>query len=202
MRVVVATTNAGKAGEIVEILGEGFELVPRPDDVPDVDETEPTLEGNALLKARALRDATGIAAIADDTGLEVEALGGRPGVHTARYAGPAARHEDNVAKIFRELEGRPRSARFRTVAAAALPDGTEIVCEGSVAGEIALEARGSNGFGYDPVFIPAEGDGRTFGEMTAAEKLAISHRGRAFRALARELSGHARRPTGGRAAGW
>ena len=191
MRVVVATTNPGKAGEIVDILGEGFELVPRPDDVPDVDETEPTLEGNALLKARALRDATGIAAIADDTGLEIAALGGRPGVHTARYAGPEARHEENVAKIFGELEGLQgpeRSARFRTVAAAALPDGREIVCEGSVQGEIAVSPRGSNGFGYDPVFIPREGDGRTFGEMTAAEKLAISHRGRAFRALARELN--------------
>ncbi|MFP5327085.1 MAG: non-canonical purine NTP pyrophosphatase, partial [Acidimicrobiia bacterium] len=103
MRVVVATTNPGKAGEIVEILGEGFELVPRPDHVPDVDETEPTLEGNALLKARALRDATGIAAIADDTGLEIDALDGRPGVRTARYAGPNARHEDNVSKIFAEL---------------------------------------------------------------------------------------------------
>ena len=188
MRVVVATTNAGKAGEIVQILGEGFELVPRPDDVPDVEETEPTLEGNALLKARALRDATGIAAIADDTGLEIAALDGRPGVHTARYAGPQARHEDNVAKIFGELEGKSRTARFRTVAAAALPDGAEIVCAGEVAGEIATEPRGDNGFGYDPVFIPAEGDGRTFGEMTAAEKLAISHRGRAFRALAQELN--------------
>ena len=191
MRVVVATTNPGKAGEIVEILGEGFELVPRPDDIPDVEETEPTLEGNALLKARALRDATGIAAIADDTGLEIDALGGRPGVHTARYAGPEARHEDNVAKIFEQLQGRAgseRSARFRTVAAAALPDGAEIVCEGSVEGEIATAPRGANGFGYDPVFIPREGDGRTFGEMTAAEKFAISHRGRAFRALARELN--------------
>ena len=188
MRFVVATTNAGKAGEIVEILGDGFELVPRPEDVPDVDETEPTLEGNALLKARALRDATGIAAIADDTGLEIDALEGRPGVHTARYAGPKARHEDNVAKIFSELEGKLRTARFRTVAAAALPDGTEIVCAGEVAGEIAAAPRGTNGFGYDPVFIPAEGDGRSFGEMTAAEKLAISHRGRAFRALAQELN--------------
>ena len=202
MRVVVATTNPGKAGEIVAILGEGFELVPRPDDVPDVEETEPTLEGNALLKARALRDATGIAAIADDTGLEIDALDGRPGVHTARYAGPEARHEDNVAKIFAELEGNSRRARFRTVAAAALPDGTEIVCAGEVTGEIATEPRGNNGFGYDPVFIPAEGDGgRTFGEMTAAEKLAISHRGRAFRALARELNDRVRRPTGGRGAG-
>lgn len=188
MRVVVATTNPGKAGEIVAILGEGFELVPRPDDVPDVDETEPTLEGNALLKARALRDATGIAAIADDTGLEIEALDGRPGVRTARYAGPDARHEDNVAKIFGELRGKARTARFRTVAAAALPDGTEVVCEGSVEGAIATEPRGTNGFGYDPVFIPAEGDGRTFGEMTSEEKLAISHRGRAFRALAADIN--------------
>lgn len=188
MRVVVATTNPGKAGEIVEILGEGFELVPRPDHVPDVDETEPTLEGNALLKARALRDATGIAAIADDTGLEIDALDGRPGVRTARYAGPNARHEDNVAKIFAELEGKDRSAQFRTVAAAALPDGTEVVCEGSVRGSIATEPRGTNGFGYDPVFIPLEGDGRTFGEMSSAEKLAISHRGRAFRALAEVLT--------------
>lgn len=188
MKFILATTNEGKAGEILQILGDGFDLVPRPDDVPDVDETEPTLEGNALLKARALRDATGIAAIADDTGLEIEALDGRPGVHTARYAGPAARHEDNVAKIFAELaDASDRSARFRTVAAAVMADGRELVSEGSVDGRIAERPAGEKGFGYDPVFIPDEGDGRTFGEMSAAEKLAISHRGRAFRALADKL---------------
>jgi XTP/dITP diphosphohydrolase len=188
VKLVLATANPGKAAEILEILGPSFELVPRPGEVPDVDEIEETLEGNARLKALALVEATGEPALADDTGLEVRALGGAPGVHTARYAGPAARHEDNVARIFAELEGAgDRSARFRTVALARFPDGTELVAEGVVDGAIATEPRGGNGFGYDPVFIPDEGDGRTFGEMTSAEKLSMSHRGRAFRALAHQL---------------
>lgn len=184
---VVATANPDKATEIAAIL-DGFDLVPRPPDVPEVEETGTTLVENARLKAAALVAATGIAAIADDTGLEVDALGGAPGVYSSRYAGPAATYADNVAKLLDELAGETeRRARFRTVALAVFPDGREVAAEGVVDGRIAQEARGTTGFGYDPVFVADEGDGRTFAEMASAEKHAISHRGRAFRALAANL---------------
>lgn len=186
---VLATANADKAREIAEIVGPTVTLRPRPSWVPEVEETEDTLFGNARLKSRALAGATGTAAIADDTGLEVEDLGGAPGVYSARYAGEGATYADNVAKLLTALagvEGR-RRARFRTVAVASWPDGREVVAEGAVDGTIAPEARGDGGFGYDPVFIPNEGDGRTFGEMTASEKHRMSHRGRAFRMLAHRL---------------
>jgi XTP/dITP diphosphohydrolase len=189
MRVVLATANPDKAVELGGLL-KGFDVVPRPADVPDVDEDQDTLEGNARLKAVAVCDATGELAVADDTGLEVDALGGRPGVYAARYAGPAATYADNVAKLLEELAGVPaaeRTARFRTVAIARYPDGREIVAEGIVEGTIAEAPAGEDGFGYDPVFVPAGGDGRTFAEMTRAEKAAVSHRGRALRALAAEL---------------
>ncbi len=153
-----------------------------------MDETESTLEGNAALKARALRDATGEAALADDTGLEVLALDGAPGVYSARWAGPGATYADNVAKLLREMEGRTdRRARFRSVLTIAYPDGSELSVEGTVDGLITTEARGSSGFGYDPVFAPAGAGGRTFAEMDIAEKNAISHRGRALAALATRL---------------
>ncbi|HWC12470.1 MAG TPA: RdgB/HAM1 family non-canonical purine NTP pyrophosphatase [Acidimicrobiales bacterium] len=188
MRLVLATANLDKAVEIAAML-PGFDVVPRPPEVPDVDETADTLEGNARLKAAAVADATGEVAVADDTGLEVDALGGRPGVSAARYAGPGASYGDNVAKLLSELEGvADRRARFRTVALARFPDGREVVAEGTVEGEIARRPRGTNGFGYDPVFVPAGGDGRTFAEMTRAEKDDVSHRGRAFRALLASLS--------------
>lgn len=188
-RFVLATANPDKTREIQEILGDDVELLARPAEVPDVEETGDTLEANARLKARALVDATGVAAIADDTGLEVHALGGAPGVYSARYAGEGATYADNVAKLLEALAGRPdRSARFRTVAIAMWPDGTEIVAEGSVEGTIAREASGSRGFGYDPVFVPA-GAAVTFAEMTSEAKHAVSHRGRAFRALAARLAG-------------
>ena len=186
MRLVLATANPDKAREIADALS-GFELAPRPDEVPDVDETADTLEGNARLKAEALCAATGQPAVADDTGLEVHALEGRPGVYSSRYAGPNATYGDNVAKLLLELDGvepAARRARFRTVALVCFPDGREVVADGVVDGTIATEARGDRGFGYDPLFIPDEGDGRTFAEMTLAEKQAVSHRGRAFRALA------------------
>jgi XTP/dITP diphosphohydrolase len=191
VRLVLATANPDKAREIADALA-GIELLPRPDDVPEVDETADTLEGNARLKAEALRDATDEAAVADDTGLEVEALDGRPGVYSARFAGEDATYADNVNKLLKELDGVPvdrRRARFRTVALVSFPDGRELAVEGSVDGTISTEARGDDGFGYDPLFIPDEGDGRTFAEMTLAEKQAVSHRGRAFRALAEALSG-------------
>jgi XTP/dITP diphosphohydrolase len=184
VRLVLATANPDKAAEIAALL-VGFEVVPRPAHAPDVDETAATLEGNARLKAVAVAAATGEVAVADDTGLEVLALGGRPGVYAARFAGPGATYADNVAKLLAELDGSTdRRARFRTVALARFADGREIVAEGTVEGEIAAAPRGSEGFGYDPVFVPSEGDGRTFAEMTRAEKAAISHRGRAFRNLA------------------
>ena len=188
MKLVLATANPDKAREIVDALA-GFDLVPRPEDVPDVDETADTLEGNARLKADALCRATGEAAVADDTGLEVAALNGRPGVYSSRFAGPAATYADNVAKLLVELDGVDnRRARFRTVALARFPDGTEVVADGTVDGHIATETRGDEGFGYDPVFVPDDGDGRTFAEMTLAEKQMVSHRGRAFRALAERLT--------------
>ncbi len=191
-RFVLATANPDKAREIDAILAAaGFEaeLVARPATVPEVDETGDTLEANARLKAVALCVATGLPAIADDTGLEVDALDGRPGVLTARFAGPDATYDDNVRAILAALDGSrgARTARFATVAIARWPDGQERVAVGRVEGLITTAPRGAGGFGYDPVFQPAEGDGRTFAEMAPDEKHAISHRGRAFRALAAAL---------------
>ena len=198
LRLVLASANPDKVKEIVAILGDALalELVPRPTHVPDVVEDADTLLGNARLKARALVAATGVAAVADDTGLEVDALGGAPGVYSARYAGPDASYADNVERLLRNLADLPgggggREARFTTVALAAFPDGTEVWAQGTVEGRIATEPQGTNGFGYDPVFVPAPaegGEGRTFAEMTADEKDAVSHRGRAFRALATQLA--------------
>ena len=191
LEFVLATANADKAAEIAEIVGGSVTLLPRPASVPDVEETGETLVANARLKALALVTATGRAALADDTGLEVDDLGGRPGVYSSRYAGEGATYADNVAKLIGALAGSdgPRRARFRTVAVALWPDGREVVAEGLVEGAIALEARGDGGFGYDPVFIPDDADGRTFAQMTSAEKHQLSHRGRAFRALVDRLSG-------------
>lgn len=184
MEFVLASANKDKAAEIAAILDE-FDLLPRPDDVPDVDETGDTLEENARLKAWALVNATGKAAVADDTGLEVDALDGAPGVYSARFAGEHATYADNVNKLWEALIGATtRAARFRTVALAAFPDGAEIVAHGVVEGVIADDPAGDEGFGYDPLFIPQGGDGRTFAQMTRAEKEQVSHRGRAFRALA------------------
>jgi XTP/dITP diphosphohydrolase len=191
VRLVIATANPDKAVEIAALLGPTVELVPRPASVGDVEETADTLVGNARLKAQAIAEAAGEPAVADDTGLEVDALGGRPGVWAARYAGEDATYADNVDKLLAELREVPpgeRRARFRTVALVRWPDGREVAAEGSVDGTIAEEPRGTNGFGYDPVFVPDEGGGRTYAEMTAEEKHAVSHRGRAFRALAEALS--------------
>ncbi|MCU1380108.1 MAG: nucleoside-triphosphatase [Acidimicrobiales bacterium] len=161
-----------------------LELLPRPADVPEPVEDGETLLDNARIKARALVDATGEAAVADDTGLEVEALGGAPGVFTARYAGEDATYEDNWRKLLAELGDEPnRGARWRTVALALWPDGTERWAEGTCDGTITRQAQGGEGFGYDPVFVPDGGDGRTFAELSREEKNAVSHRGRAFRAL-------------------
>jgi len=190
-RFVLATANEHKAGEIRRVLGDyDVELLDRPGDVPDVDETEMTLEGNALLKARALTTATGEAAIADDTGLFVDALDGRPGVYSARYAGENASYADNVAKLLVELDGvddARRGANFRSVIAVTFPDGGSWWVEGVLEGTILTEAKGDGGFGYDPVFAPAAG-ARSLAELTPDEKDALSHRGRALRAFAEKLS--------------
>ncbi len=192
MRLLLATANPHKAVEIAGLL-PGFDLVARPEAVGDVDETEDTLEGNARLKARAVAAVAGEPAVADDTGLEVDALGGRPGVFAARYAGADATYADNVAKLLEELAGvvdpADRTARFRTVALVAWPDGREVAAHGVVEGHIAAAPRGTRGFGYDPVFVPDDGDGRTFAEMTVDEKAAVSHRARAFAALVAALGG-------------
>jgi XTP/dITP diphosphohydrolase len=190
MRLVLATGNKGKAAEIELLLGgvPGLELLPRPDDVPEPVEDGDTLLDNARIKARALVDATGEAAVADDTGLEVAALDGAPGVHTARYAGEDATYEDNWRKLLAELgDGADRRAQWRTIALVLHPDGSEVWAEGTCDGTITRDAVGAEGFGYDPVFVPDGGDGRTFAELTREEKNAVSHRGRAFRALARLL---------------
>ena len=195
LRLVLASANPDKAKEITAVLSSSLPvtLLARPADAADVVEDGETLLDNARLKARALVAATGTAAVADDTGLEVDALGGAPGVYSARYAGEDATYADNVAKLLRELaglgdRGGARRARFRTVALVAFADGAEVWAEGTVEGTIASEERGSHGFGYDPVFVPDGGDGRTFAEMRAEEKDAVSHRGRAFRGLARRLA--------------
>lgn len=191
MRLVLASANPDKAAEIVALLGavEGVELLPRPPWVPDVVEDGETLLDNARLKAEALVAATGEAAVADDTGLFVDALGGEPGVRTARFAGEGATYADNVARLLVDLDGvADRRARFSTVALVSWPGGREVWAEGVVDGVIAPEARGAGGFGYDPVFVPDDAGERTFAELTPEEKGALSHRGRAFRALAARLS--------------
>jgi XTP/dITP diphosphohydrolase len=187
LRVVCASANPHKVAEMVDLMGGIVEMEPRPSDVPDVIEDADTLVGNARLKAHAIMVATKMPALADDTGLFVDALDGAPGVHTARYAGSSATDADNRTKLLRELAGKSRDARFVTVALLCFPDGREIVAEGVCEGTIAESERGERGFGYDPLFIARDGDGRTFAEMTIEEKHALSHRGRAFRALAAQL---------------
>lgn len=188
LQLVAATANPHKLIEIAAILGSAVDLLPRPADLGEVVEDGDTLEANARLKAAAVCGHTGQAAVADDTGLEVAALDGAPGVKSARYAGEHADDADNRARLLDELEGAAdRSARFRTVAIVSFPDGSELQAEGMTTGTIAAAPRGEGGFGYDPVFVPDGGDGRTFAEMSPDEKNAVSHRGRAFRALAAQL---------------
>jgi len=192
MRFVLATFNAHKATELQALLAlPGLTLVSLaafPGAVSP-EETGATLLENARIKASAAVAHTQLPAIADDTGLEVDALDGAPGVHAARYAGPGATYEANVAKLLAALAGVPaakRTARFRTVCVALWPDGGEVIAEGVLEGAIIESTRGAHGFGYDPVFVPA-GDSRTLAELSEGEKNAISHRGRAARELARLL---------------
>ncbi|MFM2070407.1 MAG: hypothetical protein RLZZ623_670 [Actinomycetota bacterium] len=192
LELVCASANPDKVAEIAAMLDGCVHLVARPADLADVVEDADTLEGNARLKAAAVCAATGMPAVADDTGLFVDALDGAPGVFTARYAGEHATYADNRAKMLDALkdviEAEPRSARFVTVAMVVWPDGSELAVRGVCEGAIAPEERGDRGFGYDAVFVPHEGGGRTFAEMTDSEKNAMSHRGKAFAGLLRALT--------------
>ena len=187
LRAVCASANPHKVAEIFDLMGGVIDLQPRPDGLADVVEDADTLVGNARLKAVAVCNATGLPALADDTGLEVDALNGAPGVRTARFAGEQATDADNRAKMLRELSGKTRSCRFRTVALLRFPDGREVIAEGICEGTIADSEIGERGFGYDPLFIARDGDGRTFAQMTVDEKHELSHRGKAFRALSQLL---------------
>jgi XTP/dITP diphosphohydrolase len=190
VKLVLATRNAAKLDELrrilaplvpVEVIGLGDAPA-----YPDVPETGATFEENALIKARQAAARTGLAAVADDSGLAVDALNGMPGVLSARWAGRAASDQNNLRLVLEQVADVPderRGAAFVCAAVLVTPDGTELVARGTVTGTLLREPRGSNGFGYDPIFVPA-GETRTTAEMSPAEKDALSHRGKAFRALA------------------
>lgn len=191
--IVFATNNQHKLTEVRQILGNDIEIRSLADIgcFDDIAETGTTLEENAALKARYVSEKFGVDCFADDTGLEVDALGGAPGVYSARYAGPGHDSAANVSKLLAELDGKTdRRARFRTVIALSR-DGKLTLVEGRVEGTIATEPRGNGGFGYDPVFLPAEAGGKSFAEMTPEDKNAISHRGRAITELTKILNTHA-----------
>ena len=208
MKIIFATGNAGKLREAAEVLGPEYEIV-SPASLgitEDIPETGSTLQENSLQKARYLFERTGLPCFADDTGLEVDALGGAPGIYSARYAGPGHDHDANMAKLLKELqlleiprqarndykdarndywdEGVSRRARFRTVVTLILADGEPHFFEGTCEGSIATARRGNGGFGYDPVFLPDAYPGRTLAEVSEEETNAVSHRGRAIRAMA------------------
>lgn len=190
MKAVLASRNRYKAEQLRALLPD-VELVPVDEVAPDLELSEPydTFLDNALAKARAVADATGLPAIADDSGIEVDALGGRPGVLSARFAGDGASDAENNARLVAELEGVPDedlTCRYRCAAVLVMPDGSELAAEGSCEGRIVREGRGDLGFGYDPYVIPGS-ETRTMGEIPTEEKLTFSHRGRAFRALAEKI---------------
>jgi XTP/dITP diphosphohydrolase len=197
MKFVLATRNAHKATELKRILEEldlDCELLTVADfpDAPEVEETETTFEGNALLKARALAKFTGLAAIADDSGICVDALDGNPGVLSARWSG-ATENVDQanlelVLEQISEVDERNRGAHFMCAAVAVFPDGTELIATGKMHGSLLRKPQGSNGFGYDPIFVPT-GFTKTTAEMSASEKDAISHRGIALKDLALKIKG-------------
>jgi XTP/dITP diphosphohydrolase len=184
-RIVFATGNSHKVAEVAEILGPAWAVEARD---PDVEETGTTFEANALLKAAAIVEALGLPAMADDSGIEIDFLDGRPGIHSARWT-----EEHNwIPRVLRELvdvTGSDRGARYVAAAAVVWPDGRQAVVRGTVEGHVAEAPRGNGGFGYDPIFVPEEADGRTFAEMSAEDKHVLSHRGRAFRALLPHLEG-------------
>lgn len=188
--LVFATNNPHKAREVEQILGGNFQVKTLRDIgcMEEIEETEPTLEGNALLKARYVKEKYGYDCFSEDTGLEVEALGGAPGVHTARYAGDEKNPDANIALLLKNLEGQSdRRARFRTVIALVFKD-EEILLEGVCEGHIATEKRGAGGWGYDPVFVP-ESHEQTFAELGESVKNTISHRAKATERLVEVLSG-------------
>ena len=197
MKFVLATRNSHKATELKRILDEldlDCELLTVADfpDAPEVEETETTFEGNALLKARALAEFTGLAAIADDSGICVDALDGNPGVLSARWSG-ATENVDQanlelVLEQISEVDEPKRGAHFMCAAVAVFPDGTELIATGKMYGTLLRKPRGTNGFGYDPIFIPT-GFIKTTAEMSASEKDAISHRGIALKDLALKIKG-------------
>lgn len=192
LEIVLATRNLGKIAEMQALLGTlpvVLHSVSEFPDAPEVEEDAPTLEGNARKKAEALHVHTGLPALADDTGLEVAALDGRPGVHSARFAGPTADDAANRTHLIRQLRGQSnRAAQFRTVIAFAQANEV-LYFEGTCQGTILSEGRGTAGFGYDPLFVPQR-ETRTFAEMSKAEKNRISHRGHALRAFATFLEQH------------
>jgi XTP/dITP diphosphohydrolase len=195
LRVIVASSNQGKLAEIRSALDlDGWEFVTAADlglEPLAVDETGDTLLDNALLKARAYADVFGLPSLADDSGLEVDALGGAPGVRSSRYSGEFATDDENNTKLLDELSTVPeseRTARFRSVVVLVNPTGTVTSATGSCDGRIGFERRGTAGFGYDPLFLPAATPGRGMAELTLAEKNAISHRGAALRALRHALA--------------
>ena len=188
MRLVLSTRNPHKVRELEPLLRPHI-LEPLPDEVELPPETGATFADNALIKARAAAEATGLPAVADDSGIEASALGGRPGVYSARYAGESATDEENLAKLLREV---PEDGDTRVAYVCALayvePDGEEKIVEARCEGELTHDPRGDGGFGYDPAFVPADyDDGRTMAELSPEEKDAISHRGRAARALRERL---------------
>ena len=188
MKIIFATGNKGKLREAAEILGEGFELL-SPADLgitEDIEETGETLKENSILKADYIHERTGMDCFADDTGLEVDALGGAPGVHSARYATDGHDFDANIVKLLAEMEkhpGDPRTARFRSVVTLVF-NGEKHFFEDTLEGVISQERRGENGFGYDPVFIPDCFPENTVSELHDDTKNAISHRGKALRAMA------------------
>ena len=196
MRLVLSTRNAHKVREFAGLL-DGVDVAPLPDEVELPPETGDTFPENALVKARTAAAATGGAAIADDSGIESAALGGAPGVRSARFAGEDATDEENLAKLLAEAPAGSALAYVCALAYVA-PDGTEHLVEGRCTGTLAAEPRGSGGFGYDPAFVPDDrADGLTMAELSAGDKAAISHRGRAARALLEWLDGQAADRAGG-----
>lgn len=190
MKIAIATNNPNKLREIRAILGGFFDEALSLSDLGidiDIEETGTTLTENALIKARTIRDLTGLPALADDSGLMVDALGGAPGVYSARYAGEEHDDKKNNALLIKNLEGKPRDAKFCSVIALCYPDGRELTAEGSVRGVILEEERGTGGFGYDPLFFSPE-LGKTFAEATPEQKNSVSHRSRALRAMLELLS--------------
>jgi XTP/dITP diphosphohydrolase len=189
-RLAIASRNPGKIREILAICAHWpVEWLKADERWPEIEETGSTYVENALLKARGVAQILGVPAVADDSGIEVDALGGAPGPRSARYAGEESSDEQNLRALIRAISGVPtsgRTARYRCVAAVAWPDGREVSAEGICEGLLETKPRGSGGFGYDPIFVPAGWD-RTMAELEPPEKDRISHRGKAFRALAERL---------------